>query len=92
MHPSLKEQHGAISMQTVAIGAVALIALASVVYFWPSMTSSPDAAYDTSNEAWMAAPSNSDDAAAIQAELEATNMTEFETNMKADAEATASGI
>lgn len=92
MHPSIEEQRGAVSMQTVAIGAVALIALGALVYFWPWMSSSPDAAYDTSNEAWMASSSNSDDAAAIQAELEATNMTEFEINMNADAEAAASGI
>ncbi len=47
---------------------------------------------DVDSESWMPQTGGSDDAASIQAELEATSMAEFENNMNADAEAAASSL
>lgn len=93
MYLSHRDQKGAVSTQTAIIGGIALIlVIAAIAYMWPMSSWTPEAAYDTSSETWMATSSTSDEAAAIQAELEATNMSDFEASMNADAEASASGI
>ncbi len=46
----------------------------------------------TGEETWLPSSSGSDDAAAIEAELEATNMNAFESEMNADLDATESSI
>jgi len=47
---------------------------------------------DGTSESWMPQSSASDEAAAIEAELQATNMSEFEQRMNADLEATNEGL
>lgn len=47
---------------------------------------------DEVSESWQAESTGSDEAAAIEAELEATNMNEFEAAMESDLEATNSSL
>ncbi len=79
------------------IGAAAVILLMfGGLYLWQGTSTSRDtmeSAYsDVDSESWMPQTGGNDDAASILAELEATNMAEFESNMNADAEASASSL
>jgi hypothetical protein len=78
------------------IGAAAVVVLVlGGLYLWQSgaTTGTMESAYsDVDSESWMPRSGQGDDAASILAELEATNMAEFESNMNADAEASASSL
>lgn len=82
------------------VGTIIVIVLLVIgaVYFWvqSSNTKAPDLPFipgdESSAETWMPASSQSDDAASIQADLEATDMTAFEAQMNADAGAADSGL
>lgn len=76
------------------IGAAVVILFAvALLYFWPDVSVAPSYLSDSQQEeSWMPSSTGSDEAAAIQAELESTNMAEFENSMNADANAAASGI
>lgn len=73
-------------------GALVAIAVLAGLYLWQNPQAADESLSDVDSETWMPAASDSDDAAAIQAELEATSMTQFEQNMNADAAAAASGL
>lgn len=64
------------------------------IFYWKGTDSSREAnsIMSQTEETWQPATTNSDDAASIQAELEATDMKEFEDLMKADAESSASAL
>jgi len=89
------------------VGAIIVIIVLALgaLYFWGAQLnqtpdqlpliqddSSANVQQDVSNEAWIPPSSNSDDAAAIEAELQATDMSGFEQNMSADANAVSAGI
>ena len=82
------------------VGIVIVIALLALgaFYFWQQSAQSgtPEMSYipgdDASSESWVPAGTGSDDAAALEAELEATNMAEFEALMNADANASESSL
>ncbi len=75
-------------------GILAVIVLGGIV-FWQmpnTIDSESSTMADVDKEPWLPPSNNSDEAAAIQAELEATSMTEFENEMRADADASASSM
>lgn len=97
MEPNIPQETSAepganLTMPMLVGGAVLAALVLGALYFYQRPIDSNNSRIDTSTETWMPAPSNSDDAAAIQAELEATNMSEFEQRMNADADASSSGI
>jgi hypothetical protein len=82
------------------IGGVVAVAAIAALLLWQypvggkaMMDNSAMNQQSVAQESWMPATSgNSDDAASIQADLEATNMNDFESLMNADTQAAASGI
>lgn len=96
-NPQAPAEGGEKSGAGPAIGAGIVIILLALgaLYFWSENTdrelravpTTADSA-QTADESWQAPTGNSDDAAAIEAELAATDMNAFEQNMNADAEAT----
>lgn len=83
------------------IGAIIVIIVLGLgaLYFWGARLNerAPDdlpliPGDETAEESWMPPSSNSDEAEAIQAELEATNMSDFEAQMNADLNATESSL
>ena len=82
------------------VGSIVIIVLLIIggLYFWmqeprDTMSYPPFIPGDsTEDEAWMQAASSSDEATAIEAELNATNMDAFETQMNADATAAAESL
>lgn len=93
MEPTTVQEPGAnLTMPMLIGGALVAIAILAGLYLWQSPQPADESLSDVDSETWMPASTDSDDAAAIQAELEATSMTQFEENMNADAEAAASGL
>lgn len=88
----MQEPGANLTMPMLVGGALIAIVVIGALYLWQKPERASEGLSDVNSETWMPASTNSDDAAAIQAELEATSMTEFEQNMNADAEATASGL
>ncbi len=90
----------AITGPAIGAGIIVILLLAGALYFWNQNASQEQAELPfiegdeqkLAGEQWMPQSSDSDEAAAIQAELEATNMSDFEQKMKADAEATNSQL
>lgn len=94
----------AIAGPAIGAGIIVVLLLAGALYFWSQNASreqaqlpfiegdSQSAEEKVAGEQWMPQSTNSDEAAAIQAELEATNMNAFEAGMSADAEATNSQL
>jgi len=82
------------------IGAVIVIVVLALgaLYFWGARLNQeapdelPFIPGDGTTESWMPPSSNSDEAATIEAELQATDMTGFEQQMNADLEATEAGL
>lgn len=80
-------------------GVIIVIALLAVggFYFWlqSAQNETPELPYipgDGASEDWQPATTNSDEAADIEADLEATNIGEFETLTEDDLEATDSSL
>ncbi len=93
MEPTTVQEPGAnLTMPMLIGGALIAIAILAGLYLWQSPRVAEETLSDVDSETWMPAASDSDDAAAIQAELEATSMTQFEQNMNTDAAAAASGL
>lgn len=86
--------------QSLIIGAVVILALVLGGAFFMmkdnGMVADPigatSEAATASDESWLPQSSASDDAAAIEAELQATNMNAFESEINADTEATVQGL
>jgi len=81
----------------VGIIIVILLLAAGGYYFWQESAQSevsevPYIPGDEVSESWQAESTGSDEAAAIEAELEATNMNEFEAATESDLEATNSSL
>ena len=83
------------------VGTIIVIVLLALgaLYFWGARLNreTPDElpfipGDDSAAESWVPPSSNSDEAAAIEAELEATNMSEFEQQMDADLSAIESSL
>jgi len=82
------------------IGTIIVISLLALgaLYFWGArLNGVPEElplipGDDASAESWAPQQSSSDEAAAIEADLNATNMTEFEQQMDADLNATESSL
>ncbi len=81
------------------IGTIVIITLLVIggLYFWmqepkDKMADLPFIPGDSGDEAWMPETSSSDEAAAIEAELSATNMNAFETQTNADATAASESL
>lgn len=82
------------------VGTIVIITLIVIggLYFWmqepkDKMADLPFIPGDsTTDETWMPETSTSDEAAAIEAELSATNMDAFETQTKADATAASESL
>lgn len=95
MEPTTTQEPGS-SLTVPMVLGLALIAMLVLggLYFWQGEGATMESAYsDVDSESWMPAEAGgTDDAAEIQAELEATNMDAFEQHMNADAEAAASSI
>lgn len=73
------------------IGAVIVIVILALgaLYFWGAQLNQepeelPLIPGNASNEEWVPPTSSSDEAAAIESDLDATDMTEFEAQMEAD--------
>ncbi|MHB1086826.1 MAG: hypothetical protein ACYCZ0_03710 [Minisyncoccota bacterium] len=93
MEPTTVQEPGAnLTMPMLIGGALIAIAVLAGLYLWQRPQVADETLSDVDSETWMPASSDSDDATAIQAELEATSMTQFEQNMNADAAAAASGL
>lgn len=76
------------------IGAIIVIVILALgaLYFWGAqLNQKPDALPfipdDNTGESWLPPTSHSDETAAIQSDLDATNMAEFEAQMRSDMEA-----
>ncbi|RJQ34897.1 hypothetical protein C4556_01270 [Candidatus Parcubacteria bacterium] len=97
--PAPAQQAPASSSLGPVIGAIIVILVLGLgaLYFWGAqLNEQPDELPfipgDGTSESWMPQSSGSDEAAAIEAELQATDMSAFEQQMNADLEATESGL
>jgi len=98
--PAPSQQTPASSSLGPVIGAIIVILVLGLgaLYFWGARLNEqtpddlPFIPGDGTSESWMPPSSASDEAAAIEAELQATNMSEFEQRMNADLEATNEGL
>ena len=98
--PAPSQQTPASSSLGPVIGAIIVILVLGLgaLYFWGARLNEqtpddlPFIPGDGTSESWMPQSSASDEAAAIEAELQATNMSEFEQRMNADLEATNEGL
>lgn len=94
MEPNTQEPGANLTIPMLVGGAVLAILVLGGLYLWQQPAGTMESAYsDVDSESWMPAQAGgTDDAAEIEAELEATDMSAFENSMNADIDAAASSI